>query len=199
VVAIESMAQVVDELNVRRLTVDEYMQMAQAGIIDEDERVELLDGVIVRMSPINPPHAYVVSTIAHVFDRLVPEGAAVRTQCPVQLSRYSLPEPDIAIVQGPLRAYARRHPEPGEIFLIIEVADSSLRKDRMLKLPLYATAGIPETWIVDLVHKQFLVHRKPVAGSYTDITVHQAGEVIAPLAFPEARIEIASLFAELEP
>jgi Uma2 family endonuclease len=159
---VTGVARLIDEADRRRLTVAEVMEMARTGILDEDERVELLDGVLVRMSPINPPHADAVRWLMRLFVRSLSDDFVVLVQDPVFLSTYSLPQPDVAIARAMGRTYRRRHPEPPEILLVVEVADTTLRNDRVIKMPLYAAAGIAEAWIVDLVHRQLLVYRRPV-------------------------------------
>src|SRR5207247_3212709 len=134
----------------RRFTVDEYYRMAETGILAEDDRVELLDGEIVEMSPIGPRHAATVTRLDHLFNRLVGDRAIVRAQNPVRLDGYSEPEPDIALVTPRADFYRAEHPTPRDILLIVEVADTSLRYDRHTKLPGYARAGVPEAWLVDL-------------------------------------------------
>jgi Uma2 family endonuclease len=180
--------------DMRLLSVDEYLQMAKAGILDEDDRVELLDGVIITMSPINPPHAFAVDTLADRLKEELPKGFQVRVRNTVQLSARSAPQPDIAVVRALGDIYARRHPGPAEIMLIVEVSDATPDRDLRVKLPLYAAAGIADTWIADLVHRRLLVHREPVGLSYASITTHEPGDAVAPLAFPDLRIDPASLF-----
>jgi Uma2 family endonuclease len=150
--------------------------------------------VIVNMSPINPPHAFAVDTLARTLMRNLPDGFDVRVQNTVQLSAHSAPQPDIAVVRALGDIYARRHPGPAEIMLIVEVSDTTLDRDLRIKLPLYAAAGIADMWIADLAHRRLLVHREPTRMSYATITTHEPGDAVAPLAFPELRINPASLF-----
>jgi Uma2 family endonuclease len=189
-----SVADLIPVADLRRLTVNEYLTMARAGIFDEDNRVELLDGVIVNMSPINPPHAFAVSELAQMFMEGLRGSAVVRVKDTVQLPHLSAPQPDIAVVRGPRDVYARRHPGPEDILLIVEVSDSTLAFDLRVKLPLYARAGIPDFWIADVVHRQLLVHRAPAGAGYAEVTTYLPGVPVAPLAFPELRIDPASLF-----
>lgn len=149
----------------RRFTVDQYHRMIEANIIGENDRVELVDGWIVEMSPIGPPHMTCVSLLAAALQERLPRGWTVRVQGPVTLAN-SEPEPDIAIVRGSIRDYVRRHPSGDDIGLIIEVADTSLQLDRQQKLPQYAAAGIPEFWIVNLIDRCVETYRKPVGLRY---------------------------------
>jgi Uma2 family endonuclease len=152
----------------RRFTVDEYHRMAEAGILGEDDRVELLDGEIVQVSPIGARHAATVSRLEHLFHHLAGNRAIVRGQNPVRLDNYSEPEPDIALVAPRDDYYAADHPVPRDVLLIVEVADTSLRYDRHRKLPSYARAGIPEVWLVDLTLDRVERHREPRGDAYTD-------------------------------
>ncbi|HEY7293448.1 MAG TPA: Uma2 family endonuclease, partial [Dehalococcoidia bacterium] len=126
----------------RRFSVDEYERMIEAGILDEDEHVELLAGEIVCMAPIGSRHANLVSFLLNWFARRLPETVHVRAQDPIRLPPFGEPEPDIAIVRGTLGTYSHAHPTAADILLVIEVADTSLARDRDVKVPLYATAGI---------------------------------------------------------
>jgi Uma2 family endonuclease len=138
------------ELIRRRFTVEEYYRLLEADILHEDERVELIEGEIVAMSPMKPRHA---NTIINATNRLVPlviPDAVVSVQCPIQVGTRSLPEPDLAIVRA--ERPTDDHPAPADIFIAIEVVDSSLDYDRTVKFPLYAAAGIPEAWLVNLTN-----------------------------------------------
>ena len=150
----------------RRFTVDEYYRMAEAGILRPDERVELVEGEIIRMAPIGGWHAKCVNFLAKWAILILGERALVSIQNPVRLSLGSEPEPDIAIVRPDTNRPADAHPGPHDVLLIIEVADTSLRYDRQIKMPLYAAASIPEAWIVDIDQRQILVHRSPRDGIY---------------------------------
>lgn len=154
-------------------TVAEYHQMAE---VFEGQRVELLRGKIVDMSPIKSRHAAVVSLLTEFFFNLCHDQYAIRVQNPVRLSDYSEPEPDLALVRPRADHYANAHPTPQEIMIVVEVADSSLDKDRRIKLPLYAEAGIPEYWIVDLTRDQVEVYTRPDEGAYSEERVLKAGD-----------------------
>src|SRR5690554_3847041 len=133
----------------RRFTVEEYHAMARAGILTEDDRVELLEGRIVTMSPIGSRHVEVVRRLTELFILRAREHAIVSAQNPVRLDRHSEPEPDLALLVRK-EAYAARHPRPDEVLLLIEVAASTLAFDLREKVPLYARAGIGEVWVVAL-------------------------------------------------
>lgn len=133
-----------------RFTVAEFHQMADAGIFTEDHRVELLDGEIVDMSPIGHRHAACVDRLNRLFVIRVGDAAQVRIQNPIVLDDYSEPEPDVALIRPRPDFYESAHPTPGEVFLVVEVADATYETDRRIKIPLYAQSGIREVWLVDL-------------------------------------------------
>jgi Uma2 family endonuclease len=151
--------------SVRRFTVDEYHRMIETGILTENDRVELLDGWILEMSPIGPPHASIVRILAARLQNSLPIGWFVSAQTPITI-RNGEPEPDVTVVRGGLRDYFDRHPGPADIALVIEVADSSLEYDQRQKKPQYAAAGIPEYWIVNLIDRTLEVHRDPSGADY---------------------------------
>ena len=138
---------------VHRFTRDEYYRMADAGLF-LDERVELLDGEIITMSPQNTLHASTVYRLVHTLERLIGTTTCIRGQLPITLNDYSEPEPDVAICAPDPDDYGRAHPQPGQILLLIEVADTSLVYDRTQKAAAYAASGIPELWIVNLLDRR---------------------------------------------
>jgi Uma2 family endonuclease len=171
------------EPKARRFTVDEYHRMIETGILTENDRVELLDGWILEMSPIGPPHATCVALVAEVLQSILPAGWHLRLQAPITLST-SEPEPDITIVRGNIRDYVTRHPSGSDIGLIVEVSDSSLEYDRNSKRTQYAAAGIAEYWIVNFNDRQLEVFRDPTpAGEYRNPSiVYESGSVQLSLA-----------------
>ncbi|MBK1629856.1 hypothetical protein CKO31_03685 [Thiohalocapsa halophila] len=132
-----------------RYTVDDYHRMADTGILSPDARVELIDGQVMEMPPIRPPHASMVTELQNRLIRTAGDSAVVRVQNPVRLGPHDEPEPDLAVVTPPATQYRTRHPGPADILLLIEVADSSLPLDRDVKLRRYAACGITEAWLVD--------------------------------------------------
>ena len=147
--------------------VDQYYEMAESGIIGEDERVELIEGEIVKMSPIGVRHASCVNRLVSLFGQAFGKKIILGIQNPIRLSAYSEPQPDIALLKPKADFYADAHPSPADILLIVEVADTSIGYDRETKVPLYARAGIPEMWLVDLVAENVSVYSGPVRGEYT--------------------------------
>jgi Uma2 family endonuclease len=151
----------------------EYEWLVSEGAFD-DERIELLDGVIVEMSPQDPRHSSTVARLAEVLIRAVSAEMQVRSQLPFGASDESLPEPDIAVV--PRRDYDQAHPR--QAYLIVEVANSSVRKDRSIKGGVYARAGVPEYWVVDVVERRVELRSRPKDGSYASATLAQPGDVV---------------------
>ena len=179
-------------LSRRRFDVDEYHRMIEAGILSEDDRVELLDGEIVQMHSIGSRHFASVIQIGNLLIPQLSGSALVSIRGPVRLSRFSEPEPDVALLRVRDDCYASGLPEPADTYLIVEVADSSLLKDRTAKLPLYAVAQIPELWIVDLTANAVDVHRDPEGHGYATVTRFAEG-VVTPLAFPDLRLDVREI------
>ena len=149
-----------------RFTVDDFARLGEAGIFAEDDRVELIDGEVRDMTPIGPPHAWIVNRL---FRRLVlqlGDRAWVSAQNPLRLDGHTEPQPDLVVARGGGDDYAERHPEAGDVLLVVEVADSSLRYDRAEKMPRYARAGIPEAWLVDVAGRAVTVYSVPGPGGY---------------------------------
>ena len=152
-----------------RLTVEDYHRLGEAGVLGADDRVELLAGQLVDMSPIVPRHAYVVGILSRLLMAAVGDRAWVRVQNPIILDSGSEPQPDIVLARPPSHKYRVSHPRPDDVLLLIEVADSSFEVDSGAKLELYAKAGIGEFWIVDLTTNRVLVHRNPSGCGYASV------------------------------
>lgn len=142
------------------LTVEMYHQMIEAGILTKDDRVELLEGVLVAKMPKNPPHSLATELIRPALEPLLPEGWFITLQQPITTDS-SEPEPDGTVVRGVRRQYAHRHPAPVDVGLLIEVADTTLRRDRGSKKRIYARNRIPVYWIVNLIDRQIEVYTEP--------------------------------------
>lgn len=170
---------------------DDYHQMVEAGIL-QDRHVELLAGEIVEMSPETPIHYTTAKRGTKYLEELLSGKADVRFNGPITLSD-SEPEPDIAIVQLPESSYNDRHPEPKDIFWIVEIAKTSLKKDLEIKLGIYAAAGIQEYWVLDLSTKQVIVFRHPQEGRYVE-EYRIAEGTITPLAFTNVSVYVKRLF-----
>jgi Uma2 family endonuclease len=178
----------------RLFTVAEYHKMAEAGILGEDDRVELLNGEIVAMSPIGSRHA---GTVKRLLDQFIPLQGARRVilsvQDPIRLGEHSEPQPDLALLKPRPDFYASSHPGPEDVLLAVEVADQSAAVDREVKVPLYARWGIPEVWLVDLAEEQVEVFRQPSPHGYQDLRTLRRGEVVSPKAFSDLRLTVADL------
>ncbi len=178
----------------RRITVDEYHRMIEAGILDEDDNVELIRGVLVAHSPQKGPHARIIQRLTGLLVRALGEAWDVRVQLPLTLTD-SEPEPDFAIVPHGDEGEGDEHPKSA--ILVIEVARSSARFDRLVKAPLYAQAGVPEYWVIDLNARQIHVMRDPDSslGQYRAVSQASPEDLLSPAAFPEARIKVRDLLA----
>ena len=174
----------------RKLTADEYQRMAAAGILHEDERVELLDGELYEMAPIGDDHIGGVNSLTFFFSRRVGDQAIVSVQNPIRLSNYSEPEPDIALLRPRADFYRTGKARPEDVLLLVEVASSSLDYDRSMKLPRYAAAGIAEVWIVNLVEQYIEVYRDPGVDGYATRTLHTRGATLTPAALPAVTIRV---------
>jgi Uma2 family endonuclease len=178
-----------------RLTAGEYRRMGQTGILRPDARVELIDGEIIDMAPTGSRHAGVVRHIARLLERAVGDAALVSIQSPVSLGEHSEPEPDIALLQPRADFYKADHPQAADVFLIIEVADASLRYDRQIKVPLYARQGITEVWLVDLEQDGVTCYRDPARDGYR-LTLEIADlHATSPALLPGASIDLAATLA----
>ena len=174
----------------RRFTADEFHRMAEAGILAEDERVELLDGEIVQMSPIGPRHAWCTKRLNRIFAPLS-QRAIVSVQDPIHLDEGSEPEPDLALLRP--GTSEERHPRPADVLLVIEVMSSSVVVDRGIKVPLYAGAGLAELWLVDLTADRIEVHRDPSASGYRLIQIFGRGQSVSPLFAPDFAIDVDAI------
>lgn len=170
-----------DWLPRHRLSVDEYYRMADVGLLAPDARVELIDGEIIDMAPIGSAHAGVVDWMLQRLARAAGDLAIVGAQRPLRLDSRSEPQPDLVLLRPRPDFYTHGHPAGADAMLVVEVADSTLRYDRDVKMPLYARHGIPEAWLVDLAARVLHVHRAPQAGAYAQVTAYRTPEGI-PLA-----------------
>ena len=168
----------------RRFTVEEYYRMAEVGILTEGDRVELIEGEIIEMSPIGLRHSLSVAALNNGLGRGIGDRAVLWSGSPVRLFPHSEPQPDIVFVRGPLSRYSQ-HPGGPDVLLLVEVSETSYRFDRYVKLPLYARAGVPEVWIVDLTRDVLEVFRQPAASGYGSAQRIERGGTVAPLAFPD--------------
>jgi Uma2 family endonuclease len=154
------------QINRKHFTIDEYHKLAETGIIKPTDRVELIEGDIITMSPIKSKHAGIVDAIAEFLIHTLYRKATIKIQNPMSIGNNSEPEPDIIIAKHKQDHYRSAHPTPEEVYLLIEVADSSLAYDQSIKAPLYAKAGIPEYWIINIIDEQIEIYREPGDENY---------------------------------
>ena len=181
------------EVTKKLFTIDDYYRMAEAGILKPEDRVELIEGEIVEMSPIGNRHAGCVNRINDLFTFLFRGKAIVTVQNPARLNEYNELQPDIILAKPRSDYYSSRHPTSQDIYLVVEIADTTLRKDRNLKLPIYSRLGIAELWIGDLQHDRLLVFRNPAGNSYkTSLTFHR-GDSLSVAFFRENTFKVEDL------
>ena len=178
-----------------RLTSAIFHEMVDKGILNEDDRLELIEGELVTMSPIGPEHMGVVNQIAQILIRQLEQRAIVSIQGPIALDEFSEPQPDLALLVQRDDFYKHSLPRPADVALVIEVADSSLAYDRTIKMPLYARAGIPEAWIVNLIDRWIEVYRDPSTAGYTTLLKILSGKSIAPQAFDDVVVVVDDLLS----
>jgi Uma2 family endonuclease len=183
-----------EPLRIRPLRRVEYDRLVELGVFDEDEKIELLRGVLVTMSPQGADHGYVVERLTKLLIDALGDRGRLRPQAPFAASDVSEPEPDVAVY--PPSGYVRAHPD--NALLLVEIAYSSLRKDRGIKSEIYAEAGVPEYWIVDLVHGVVEVRVAPADGHYTRMTTHGRGERITLVSFPDIVLATADFLPPAE-
>jgi len=183
------------EIPRRLFTVEEYHRMAEVGIFHPDERVELIEGEIVQMSPIGPRHAGCVINANRLFITRLGDRAVVSPQNPVVIQPRSEPQPDLLLLRPRAVSYSRAHPIPEDVLLAVEVADTTVRFDRLVKARLYARAGIAEFWLFLTTGGTVEVYRAPGSDGYTSVTPRGSGQVVSPLAFPDVGFTVTDFFA----
>ena len=184
------------EISKRLFDVDEYHRMAQAGILSENDRVELIDGEIVAMTPIGPRHNAAVNRANRALVTIVGDEAIVQVQGSVRLDQFQEPEPDVVLLRPQPDFYASHLPGPPDIFLVIEIADASLAYDREVKARIYAQAGVREYWLVDLEDRSVSCYIEPRGGAYQQLRQCGSGQSISPDALPQCTIAVDALLAD---
>lgn len=185
--------------SLRRITLDEYHRLICQGFFSPEERLELIEGFLIAMSPVHPPHAYATAHITEEFIHLLGRQVSVRSQLPITLpTEGSEPEPDFLVAER--AEYIDSHPGPSDILLVGEVSDSTLNFDRTTKLSIYARSGIVEYWILNLVDKQLEIYREPelsadgAEGTYRVKLTREPSESVSLLAFPDIKISLKEIF-----
>jgi len=186
-------------LPVRRFSLEEYHRLIEIGFFADDERVELIEGILVPMSPMHSKQAAAIRRLDREFGRQLSDLALVSVQMPISLPRTTTePEPDLALARLREDDYSQAHPDPEDLYLVVEVAYSSLANDEGTKAELYARSGIQEYWIFNLIDELLVVYRNPFTsaggvGSYqTKITLHR-DDIASPLAFPDCKIRVREI------
>jgi Uma2 family endonuclease len=177
-----------------RFSTEDYYRLAEAGILSEDDRVELLEGEIIDMSPIGSPHAACVSRLTAFFAPRTEKTATFHAQNPLRLRDGTELQPDVMLLQYRADFYAASHPTPADVLLLIEVADTSIAFDRIDKADRYAAEGVPEYWIADLAKKAVLVHTAPSSLGYRSVEVREYGDSWSPRSLPELSVSGSDIF-----
>jgi Uma2 family endonuclease len=180
-------------LDIRLLTVKDYHQMGETGIFDPDERIELLAGQVIKKPVKGPSHSAAVKRVDRLLRSQLGQDVLVQLQDPIQLDDYSEPEPDIALLIPSPTDYEEHHPTASEVYLIIEVLDSTLSRDCEFKAGLYARSGIADYWVLDLPNRQLHVFRDPAQAGYQRRLTLSEDCSIAPLAFPNCTLQIVEM------
>ncbi|MFA6094270.1 MAG: Uma2 family endonuclease [Candidatus Paceibacterota bacterium] len=176
-----------------KLSVSDYYRMGDAGILDEDDRVELIEGELIDMAPIGSHHAGIVAQLVAALAQALAGKAIVWPQNLIRLDSYSVPQPDIIVLKTRPDFYKNALPEPADVLLLIEVADTTLDYDRNTKVPLYARHGIVEAWLVDINARQLERYHQPAETGYGQKDIFTPQQAISPLALPWAVLDLAAV------
>ncbi|PYT08764.1 MAG: Uma2 family endonuclease [Acidobacteria bacterium] len=177
----------------RYFNVDEYYRMAEVGLLSEDDRVELIEGEIIEMSPIASTHGGTVKRSSNFLNRKLGDVVIVSVQDPIRLDDFSEPQPDLALLKPRKDFYSKAHPIAEDVLVVIEVADTSLAYDRNVKLPLYARAGIPESWLIVLAKEVIEIHSQPRNGKYQKIQRLKRGRTLVSPTIPSFSCKVEDL------
>ena len=180
-------------INRYSFTVAEYRRMGEVGIFSENDRVELIGGEIVEMSPIGNRHAACVDMLGELLRERLGRSFQVRVQNPIQLDDYSEPQPDISILKRRDDFYKGGHPRAEDVLLVIEVSDTTLEFDRKVKVPLYARSGVPEVWVVNLTNETIEAYADPAGGAYQTADSYACGEELRSRALAALRVSVAEV------
>ena len=179
-----------------RFSVQEYYRMAETGVLKPDARVELLNGEIIDMSPIGPFHGSITKHLNQLFSAASRGRWITQVHDPVRLDEHSEPQPDLALLKPSPDFFRKRHPQPADVFLLIEISDTTLDLDQHEKIPAYGRAGIAEVWIVNLADLTIEIYREPNFTGYGSKTILRPGDKAIPQAFPDVSVEVAELLKQ---
>lgn len=182
-----------NEPNRYRFTVEAFNRMAEAGVFGEEERVELIDGAIYKVSPSNPPHAAIVNKLARMLILGIREELNVRVQSPNVVGSHSQPEPDVVVADARSDDYMTAHPTAEDTIVAIEVSDTTYRFDRNKKVPMYARAGVPTVWIVDVNRRQIEIFTDSEGDSYRTVAVAKPGDSLV-VPGTDVTLDVAQIF-----
>lgn len=174
-------------------TVAEYERMGEAGVLSPDDRVELIEGEIIEMSPIGERHAACVARLTYILTLRLQGRAVIWAQNPLRLNDYSEPQPDVAVLRQRDDFYAQAHPTPADVLLLIEVSDTTLDYDRQIKTPLYARAGVPEVWLVNLADERVETYADPSGGAYQQTGHASRGEEVEARGVAALRLSVTEI------
>jgi Uma2 family endonuclease len=180
-------------LPLKRFSTADYLQMIEAGILGPKQRVELIGGMIVEMSPAGIPHNHYLIRILRIFAPLL-DKFDIAIQGTLDVAEGQVYDPDFMLLPRTSDAFKTKLPTAADVLLVIEAAESSLPRDQKIKLPIYAGAGIPEYWIADLEQETLIVHRDPQPGGYRDIKILRGDDVVSPLAAPDFSLAVRTAF-----
>jgi Uma2 family endonuclease len=185
----------------RRVTEEEYFRMAETGEIAPGQRTQLIEGEIIYMFPGGPFHNDVIDDLVAFFTALSNGRWKVMNQRILRIDEYSLPEPDIMLAhpERGIKRYRGKHASPGEVFLVVEVSDSTLRLDKKDKIPLYAKAGVREVWIINLQERVLEIYRDPLFDKFDSVRKIKPGEFASPEAFADVKVNVAELLETASP
>ncbi len=181
------------QLEKRYFTVSEYQRMGETGILGEDDRVELLEGEIVNMTPIGLQHIACVNRLNMLFTSLLGKNVIVSVQNPIVISDISAPQPDVTVLRPREDFYATSYITPADVLLLVEVADSSIGYDRAYKIPLYAKAGVEEVWLVDVQARTVTIYNQPSPGGYKVTTQAQGNQAIVSQSIPTISVNVSDI------
>lgn len=181
------------EIERRLFTVNEYDRFIEVGVLTEDDPVELINGEVVKMSPISSSHVGCVHRLNRLFSQRLSDNVILHIQNPIHVDRYSEPEPDVVVLKYRDDYYSDSLPRPTDVLLLIEVAETSLSYDRRVKVPLYAKAGIQEVWVVNVEEKVIYGYRNPGKGKYQETSIVKPGETLTLTAFPEIVLQVGEI------
>jgi Uma2 family endonuclease len=178
-----------------RISADRYQKMVATGVLTKYDHVELIDGDMINMAPIGPPHSAVVARLTRLFVLSLGDSAIVSPGGSVKLGEYSVPQPDLMLLKPRADFYAAQIPTPPDVLLLVEVSDSSLAFDRGAKRALYARHGVAEYWIVDIPGRRVHVNREPTVDGYGEALEHTRSDTVSPRALPAVQVTVGTLFA----